>query len=524
VDVSQLRTEFSVYYIDSDFATAESVLNVLKNAGYDARYFPTLDSALNVMAQLPPHIVVFNTEVYESDQLYDSTVDDYLQKVRDVSSEILVILLTSGKRVLRALQTIEKDLAFDYQARPFVSSLDLVQKIDRAAERLYFQFESEQLREALEQGNGVLTGANDTALATESQSATGFEAESGIKVEPLERFIAQMNAVKDLDQTVQAFLDAMSGQVGNAPALYFKYIPHYLSLVLSQSVWLPIEKIRGIGVELKSLDPARIPLAFRAPGDIHAVRELLKEAFKIERFAAFAHVNESEILGVFILFDPLKSEKERHVIEVFRGIFDLAYRRNWMLKERHTLEINDPVTGLFNRKYFRAKLDDEISRSRRLSMPLSMMIIDIDQFGRLNKEIGIMNADTILRMIAVLLKKTTRANDILARIGPDELVLLMPHTGHEGAAIKAERIRRIIEATRFPVLEGQANKTITVGIGVSEYPSFCNDAEGLLKSADEALLQVREAGGNRVCLSQTPPGFSPDFMPLQAQDVGRERQ
>jgi diguanylate cyclase (GGDEF)-like protein len=167
-------------------------------------------------------------------------------------------------------------------------------------------------------------------------------------------------------------------------------------------------------------------------------------------------------------------------------------------------------------------LDEEISRSRRISLPLSMITLDIDNFQELNNVVGFGNADSVLKVIGALLKKTVRANDILARIGADEIALLLPHTSHMGAAIKAERVRRILESTRFPSIEGKGPRKISVSVGVSEYPSFCNDAEGLIKSADEALYQVKQAGGNRVCLATPPPGFTPDFVPKKVEDARAE--
>ena len=126
-------------------------------------------------------------------------------------------------------------------------------------------------------------------------------------------------------------------------------------------------------------------------------------------------------------------------------------------------------------------------------------------------------------MIGMILKKTTRATDIIARTGPDEIMFILPHTDHLGAAVKAERIRRMIETTKFPVLENQEMNHLSVSVGVSEYPSFCNDAESLLKSCDEALFQVKQAGGNRVCISTPPMGFQPDFsVRVQMKELVRD--
>ncbi|MCM2282413.1 MAG: diguanylate cyclase, partial [Bdellovibrionaceae bacterium] len=516
--LADIRPEFSVFVIDADFAAAEPLVRVIKNAGYDAKFFPTFDSAMNGMRQLPPHIVIFNLESFATN------ADDYLLQIRQFSSEVLTILLASGKQAIAALQLVERDLAFDYQVRPYISPLDLIQKLDRAAQRLYFQFESEQLREAADAGQAVLPAP---AVASGPVTpAPAPSAPSGPRVDPsiLEPFISKISIVKDLEATVQAFIDSLSAQMHNAPTLYFKYVPHYFSLVLSQSAWLPIEKIRGIGVELKSIQPARIGDAFQNPATIEPLKSLLKEAFRAERYFAFTHSSDGDVLGVTVIFDPMTEPGKLDIARAYQGIFDLAYKRNLVLKEKHALEIFDSLTGLHNRKFFSEKIDDEISRSRRISLPLSLVTINIDGFESLNKEIGFHSGDTILKMLGALLKKSMRANDIIARVGPDEFVMLLAHTPHMGAAVKAERLRRVIEATRIPVLEGRKIDHITVSIGVSEYPAFCNDSDGLVKSADEALFEVKKAGGNKVCLASVPPGFVPDFVPEPAKDIGRGKR
>jgi diguanylate cyclase (GGDEF)-like protein len=107
-------------------------------------------------------------------------------------------------------------------------------------------------------------------------------------------------------------------------------------------------------------------------------------------------------------------------------------------------------------------------------------------------------------------RKTSRINDIVGRLSEDELGLVLPHTGGRGAAIKAERLRRMVESADFSKVLGR-QRAVTVSVGVSKYPSFCHDADELYQSADNALFQVKEAGMNRVCLASVPDGFVADF-------------
>lgn len=517
MDVSQLRREFSVFVIDSDADQALPLVEAIRASGYeDTRVFPDPDIALKEAAENPPHIVLFDFEHF------DALAEGFLVDLQSISPEILTVLMISADQVLPALQWVSRGLVFDSVKRPLVSTLEITQKLDRGITRLYYQFESEQLKEhlaagdsavepavepAVEQGPSPQPAAPPPTAETVRVSATDYSA--------LNEYLNRMSATKEIDQAVQLFMDAVSKVFKDTPMLYFKYIASHMSLLVSQTAWLPVEKIRGIGVDLKKEDPGRLPELLQNPERLASLQTLIQQVFKRDRYTAFPHIIDGEVLGLFILLDKAEVRDESGIVQTLLRIFNLAYKRNVTVKEKHSLDTIDPVTGLINRRHFSQKVDEEISRSRRILMPLSIITIDVDNIKRLNERLGFQQTDSILKMIAVILKKTARVSDIVARTGPDEITFLLPHTSHMGAAIKAERVRRIIESTRIPLIEGLGLGPLTVSCGVSEYPSFCNDSEGLLRTADEAMMQVKKAGGNKVCLATAPPGFQMDFVPRE---------
>src|SRR5690606_10409083 len=111
--------------------------------------------------------------------------------------------------------------------------------------------------------------------------------------------------------------------------------------------------------------------------------------------------------------------------------------------------------------YFNDRLDEEVTRSRRTKMPVSLVYMDIDHFKKYNDQNGHPMGDQLLKMVATVLQKTSRKNDVVCRIGGEEFVLILPHTDSKGAAIKAEKLRRTIEATTFPFGEKQPLGRIT---------------------------------------------------------------
>src|SRR5256885_1195040 len=114
-------------------------------------------------------------------------------------------------------------------------------------------------------------------------------------------------------------------------------------------------------------------------------------------------------------------------------------------KRLHVVSIRDANTNLLNRQAFLTKIHEEVSRSRRTHLPLCLVMIAVDQFGQLSSLYGQEEASLILRVGARALEKHSRVNDILGRTGVDEFGLLLPHTSKEGAMIKAERLRLMIE-------------------------------------------------------------------------------
>lgn len=506
VDINSVRKDFSVFVIEREASAAISLTETLKNVGYNqARFYPTLASAQAMIESEAPHLIVFD---YES---FGTASEKFLIDLQAASPETKTILTSTSRRYLDSLQMVSRGLAFDAIMRPFPTTLELVQKIDRACSALYLQYENEQLRDQLaNEKTGYILPPERSTTPTYGDKA----------VEAMHATLERLSRTKDLEQSVQIFIDAMSQSLKNTPIAYFRYVPAYMSLLYSQSAWLPNEKFRGLGVDLKKEDPQKSHLVMEDPGQVAGLKELVQQVFNSARFTAFSHVIDDELIGVFVVLSEVDIANDVR-IGIFRRAFELTYKRNLTIKEKHSLDLTDPLTGLINRKQFLERVEQELARSRRLLMPVSIIVMSIDGFEALSRRLGSQQADALLKTVGAILKRTTRMNDILARTGLDEFACLLPHTGNEGAAIKAERLRILLESTKVPLLEGLGLGPIQMSLGVSEYPSLCSDGDGLIQSADEALLQVRKAGGNKVCLAAAPRGFRMDFEPRSGADSSK---
>lgn len=161
------------------------------------------------------------------------------------------------------------------------------------------------------------------------------------------------------------------------------------------------------------------------------------------------------------------------------------------------LAITDGLTGVFNYRAFRKQLKLEISRSKRFNLPISLVIMDIDNFKKYNDMFGHPRGDRVLKIFAKLISENIRDLDFLARYGGEEFVLILPGTGKKEAGIVAEKIRHLIEDAPFPEENKLPEKCLTVSLGTATYPHDTRNESELIKFADQALYKAKINGRNR---------------------------
>jgi diguanylate cyclase (GGDEF)-like protein len=162
----------------------------------------------------------------------------------------------------------------------------------------------------------------------------------------------------------------------------------------------------------------------------------------------------------------------------------------------------DPLTSLFNRRYFETRIDEEIQRARRYGLDLALLVIDADDFKGLNDLFGHLIGDRVLRAMSDTLRRSVRAFDVCTRFGGEEFAILMPGSTATSALQSAERIRQRIEHYRFDplLIPPEMHPTISVGVAVLTDESSAQD---LIARADRALYAAKAAGKNCVRLATT---------------------
>jgi diguanylate cyclase (GGDEF)-like protein len=184
------------------------------------------------------------------------------------------------------------------------------------------------------------------------------------------------------------------------------------------------------------------------------------------------------------------------------GIFNRMVRAlRESREELENLSVTDDLTGLYNRRYLRRMLDKELSRARRSGEPLSLLMLDIDDFKAFNDLLGHLEGDIFLRKAAELMGARFRTTDIVSRWGGEEFVALLPRTSKPAAAMLAERLRSEFESLSPHV---EMAPKVTLSVGLASYPEDGRDQQELLLNADVALYRAKDLGRNRVEMSSLP--------------------
>jgi diguanylate cyclase (GGDEF)-like protein len=251
-------------------------------------------------------------------------------------------------------------------------------------------------------------------------------------------------------------------------------------------------------------------------GEVRGFEEVIRaaelEALTTLEPAASRH-GESEALA-FPLLDNANSDRVLGLISVARN------GRSFTAEQRELFEslatqaavsienvdlhnvvqrqaVTDELTGLFNHRRFQEVISNEVDRATRFDQPLALMMLDIDNFKKVNDTYGHQQGDIVLREVARVLRESTRDIDEPARYGGEELAVALPQTDLEGAHLLAERVRRSIEGLDVPLVGGEGSLRVTASFGVAALPASAETKSDLIGAADAALYAAKHDGKNK---------------------------
>jgi diguanylate cyclase (GGDEF)-like protein len=226
--------------------------------------------------------------------------------------------------------------------------------------------------------------------------------------------------------------------------------------------------------------------------------------YRTGSFIALPLLANGETLGVLTLADRLDEQPfDRADLTAARALAAPAAlallndKLSHQAQEFARAATIDPLTGLFNRRYFQTRIEEEMERSRRHGLDLALLLADIDNFKQLNDHLGHLAGDYLLRQISEVLKRSVRVFDVCTRYGGEEFAILMPGSNASNALVVAERIRSRVEmaARDNGPLPPHLRATVSLGLAVMSADA---SPQELIARADRALYRAKAEGKNRV--------------------------
>jgi diguanylate cyclase (GGDEF)-like protein len=208
-------------------------------------------------------------------------------------------------------------------------------------------------------------------------------------------------------------------------------------------------------------------------------------------------VSFGQTLGVLVL-DSVRSGcfnvSDVQSLESVADICATAIQNAHYVERVKRLAYLDGLTGIFNRRYFELRIEEELERARRFNSGMAVIMVDIDQFKRLNDEFGHLLGDEVLRQVSSIFSQQLRKIDVVCRYGGEEFAVLLSQTSQQHAMGVAEKLRRMVDSWQFPGVP----RSVTISAGVATCPDHGSTREELVKAADAGLYAAKQAGRNCV--------------------------
>jgi diguanylate cyclase (GGDEF)-like protein len=237
-----------------------------------------------------------------------------------------------------------------------------------------------------------------------------------------------------------------------------------------------------------------LPKAYVVDGDGSQTPPLLADA-------VVPLIHKANLIGLLLVRsdDPSRiwADNELLLLHTVADQLVVAVNQAHLFAQMERQALTDALTGCFNRRSFDMRLEHDLQLATRVGHQLSLVMLDLDNFKRINDEAGHEAGDAALCMLAEILRAGLRGVDTAARFGGDEFVVILPQANVEGALLVAERLRKGIEEMEVPGF-GQ----VTCSVGIATFPDHASSRDTLIAAADRALYSSKNSGRNRVTVTR----------------------
>lgn len=300
-----------------------------------------------------------------------------------------------------------------------------------------------------------------------------------------------INATLDLDDTLRQIAEVVQG------ALDVGRLTLYQPDADGSTAHPVVAKYGRDLITKDRLEEERVSLHGSLLGECMRSRQVILDTSPIETAAYVPLIAKNSAVGVMVLEDfrdgESFTEEERELFQSIGAQIAVAIHN----AQLYAMAVTDGLTGLYVRRYFDLRMQEEFDQARRYQRSFSLLLFDIDHFKKFNDTHGHQTGDAVLQQFARLLQANTRKSDICCRYGGEEMAVILPETRLEEALVLANKLCLRIRNRTFQSPDGKP-LSVTTSIGVAEYSDAHGTMEDLVRDADEALYTAKENGRDRV--------------------------
>ena len=477
----------SILIVDPERSHRDYLTMVLSSQGFDVFSVPDGFNALNYLANLAPDIILLDEAVNGltpeelSQELQTKNLDSFfivMCQQADLDHSMNWIMAGALSCLSKPVQfeKLEQAIAAGLENKEvFHEILELTRELKNANKKL------EKNQELLVKERSALREKTDQIrflyeLSTELSASLRSHAVFDLVNRALARLIKPSLTVILSDCVPNEKLRLYSSRCLN-PELTAR-----LAEELTSQMNKDLSK-RGIDCQILKPSRSNRRLSCRPPHQI--ILPLVVSAEKYGLLALYFHKKPKVDADRMLLLESVAMQAAQ------------ALRNSHQHEAALQMANRDPLTGLFNRRAFEARLDQEFKRVLRHRRPMSLIMLDLDCFKTVNDRFGHQTGDKVLRTAAQVIADCTRETDITARYGGDEFAVILPDTPPEKAFLLAKRIKRKLTETEIPVTENHHKLTISQGLAATDIP-LVKQSSDLINLADQALYRAKEDGRNTI--------------------------
>lgn len=477
------KKDISIFIFNENIYLARAIKDRIAPSEYDVHFYTDENLVRQSVYLALPHIVLL-----PSTQKYEKLLFD----IRKMSREIQIIVLAPEEDYEAVLSLRRKGFIDDFIIDPLKYMESIPYRVDLACERwmLMSQIESQPQQQASGENLSKESFIEKAPLFTTSMPQVDLSQDSILS--------DILRAGTDVE-AVRVTLERMASLTGKA-FLYLEYDSIREVLALKDVSFGMRKDLEGLGIALNKVD--NISEFLEKPHEYKIFKEFLSEVFSASECDTRLLKNGDDIFGMFIALARLDDGSS---LILDRSLTGLVVKIDNVKKTRiiHNHVHMDREFSCYTNKVFYNKISDEISRSRRLTSPLSLLVFDVSGGARSEQRYAAL-------VVAKVLQRFTRVTDLVGKVGLCQFGVLLPHCPLENAVEKARKLQAIVKAA----FEENKITTVVVKAGVTAFPDQYSDAMSLLDAGERACSL---ADGFDVCLIDT----SEDSVSLRDRIKGR---